>query len=73
MIGPGLALSMASVGHLEDRPALIDRAAQLLALHFEVDQADVRRALSDPVRVKKALENIAPEATNLIYGEFYFD
>ena len=68
MIGPGPALSMAAVGHLEDRPALIDRAAEELALYFEVDPKDVRRALSDPIRVRKALVNVAPEGAALIYG-----
>ncbi len=66
--GPGPALSMAAVGHLVDRPALIDTAAELLALHFEVDPKAVRRALSDPIRVKKALVNVAPEGAALIYG-----
>ena len=66
--GPGPALSMAAIGHLEDQPELIDRAAQELAFYFEVDPKDVRRALSDPIRVRKALANIAPEGAALIYG-----
>ena len=32
--GPGQALSMAAIGHLGDRPALIDRAAEELAALF---------------------------------------
>ena len=51
--GPGPALSFAAIGHLEDRPALIDRAAEELAFYFEVDPKDVRRALSDPIQGKK--------------------
>ena len=46
--GPAEALSLAAVGHVEDRPALIDRAAELLALHWELSPDVVRRVLSDP-------------------------
>ena len=66
--GPAEALSLAAVGHVEDRPALIDRAAELLALHWELSPDVVRRVLDDPATVREALENAAPEAAALIYG-----
>ena len=68
MTGPGEALSLAAVGHLEARPALIDRAAELLALHWELSPDVVRWVLDDPATVREALENAAPEAAALIYG-----
>ena len=68
MIGPGEALSFAAIGHIEDRPRLIYRAAVMLALHFEVDPKDVRRALSDPTTVRAAMEHVVPEAARLVYG-----
>ena len=68
MIGPGPALALAAVGHEEDRPALIDRAAELLALHWELSPDVVRRVLDDPALVREALENAAPEGAALIYG-----
>ena len=66
--GPAEALSLAAVGHVEDRPALIDRAAELLALHWELSPDVVRRVLSDPALVRKAMEHAAPEGAALIYG-----
>ena len=69
MSGPGPALSLAAVGHVEDRPALIDRAAELLALHWELSPDVVRRALSDPAKVREALEHVAPSGAALIYGD----
>ena len=66
--GPAEALSLAAIGHVEDRPALIDRAAELLALHWELSPDVVRRALDDPALVREALENAAPEGAALIYG-----
>ena len=68
MIGPGLALSFAAVGHVGDRPAMIDRAAQLLAAHWQLNPKDVRRALGNPAKVREAMEHVAPEGAALIYG-----
>ena len=69
MIGPGLALSFAAIGHLGDRPALIDRAAQLLAPHWpDLTPGAVRRALGNPAKVRDAMEHVAPEGAALIYG-----
>ena len=68
MTGPGEALSYAAIGHIEGRSELIDRAAELLALYWELSPDVVRRALDDPAKVREALENAVPEAAALIYG-----
>ena len=68
MTGPGEALSLAAIGHVEARPVLIDRAAELLALHWELSPDVVRRVLSDPALVREVMEHVAPEGAALIYG-----
>ena len=68
MTGPGEALSYAAIGHIEGRSELIDRAAELLAMHSESSPDVVRRVLSDPVLVREAMEHVAPEGASLVYG-----
>ena len=68
MTGPGEALSYAAIGHIEGRSELIDRAAELLALHWNLSPDLVRRVLSNPTTVREAMENAVPEAAALIYG-----
>ena len=70
MTGPGPALSLAAVGHVEARPALIDRAARLLAPHWpDLTPGAVRRALADPAKVAAALAHVAPEAYHPVYSD----